>query len=72
MEGGLKVHLDGDYGTQCDSNGLDNKEKVDYDNGMTAFFDGTPDDDNDDGEKLINHQGNSPNSPPPPRRSGRL
>ena len=53
MEGGLKVHLDGDYGTQCDSNGLDNKEKVDYDNGMTAFFDGTPDDDNDDGEKLI-------------------
>lgn len=50
MEGGLKVHLDGDYGTQCDSDGLDNKEKVDYDNGMTAFFDGTPDDDNDDGE----------------------
>ena len=52
LEGGLKVHLDGDYGTQCDSNGLDNKEKVDYDNGMTAFFDGTPDDDNDDGEML--------------------
>ena len=52
MEGGLKVHLDGDYGTQCDSDGLDNKEKVDYDNGMTAFFDGTPDDDNDDGEIL--------------------
>ena len=51
MEGGLKVHLDGDYGTQCDSDGLDNKEMVDYDNGMTAFFDGTPDDDNDDGEK---------------------
>merc|ERR1712119_45297 len=47
-EGSVKVHLDGDYGTQCDSDGLDNKEKVDYDNGLTAFFDGTPDDDNDD------------------------
>ena len=52
MEGGLKVQLVGDYGTQCESEGLDNKEKVDYDNGMTAFFDGTPDDDNDDGEIL--------------------
>ena len=52
MEGGLKVQLVGDYGTQCESDGLDNKEKVDYDNGMTAFFDGTPDDDNDDGERV--------------------
>ena len=48
MEGGLKVHLIGDWGTQCDSAGLDNREKVDYDNGMTSFFDGTPDDDADD------------------------
>lgn len=48
VEGGLKVHLIGDWGTQCDSAGLDNREKVDYDNGMTSFFDGTPDDDADD------------------------
>lgn len=48
VEGGLKVHLEGDWGTQCQSSGLDNREKVDYDAGFTAFFDGTPDDDNDD------------------------
>ena len=47
-EGGVKVFLIGDFGTECRSNGLDNLEKVDYDNGMTAFFDGTPDDDGDD------------------------
>ena len=44
----MKVFLIGDFGTECRSNGLDNLEKVDYDNGMTAFFDGTPDDDGDD------------------------
>ena len=48
VEGGLKVHLEGDWGTQCQSSGLDNREKVDYDAGLIAFFDGTPDDDNDD------------------------
>ena len=47
-EGGLMVNLMGDYGTSCQSKGLDNLEKVDYDNGMTAFFDGYPDDDGDD------------------------
>jgi len=49
-EGGVKVILNGEYGTSCTSNGLDNLELVDYDNGKTAFFDGAPDDDgNDDG-----------------------
>ena len=49
MEGGLSVHLIGDYDAQCMSQGLDNLEKVDYDNGLIAFFDGTPDGDGDDG-----------------------
>ena len=40
QEGGLMVSLTGDYGTSCQSRGLDNLEKVDYDNGMTTFFDG--------------------------------
>jgi len=48
VEGGVQVVLQGDYGTSCHSNGLDNLERVDYDNGKTAFFDGTPDDDDDD------------------------
>ena len=48
MEGGLSVHLLGDYDVQCMSQGLDNLEKVDYDNGLIAFFDGTPDGDGDD------------------------
>merc|ERR1712019_186826 len=47
LEGGLKLHLIGDYNTFCHSLGLDNLEKVDYDNGMSAFFDGQPDDDGD-------------------------
>lgn len=47
-EGGVKIFLQGEWGTECTSNNLDNLEKVDYDNGMTAFFDGTPDDDGDD------------------------
>eukprot|EP00092_Neocalanus_flemingeri_P014933 GFUD01016128.1.p1 GENE.GFUD01016128.1~~GFUD01016128.1.p1 ORF type:complete len:296 (-),score=72.25 GFUD01016128.1:158-931(-) len=47
-EGGLKVMLLGDYGTSCESNGLDNLERVDYDNGKTSFFDGSPADDADD------------------------
>merc|ERR1719323_1895294 len=48
VEGGLRIYLEGDYGTFCQSHNLDNLEKVDYDNGMTAFFDGAPDDDGDD------------------------
>ena len=40
VEGGLSLHLLGDYDTSCQSNGLDNLEKVDYDNGMVTFFDG--------------------------------
>ena len=48
LEGGLQLHLIGDWGTSCHSMGLDNLEKVDYDNGMVAFFDGQPDDDGDD------------------------
>jgi len=47
-EGGLQVLLLGEYGTSCESNGLDNLERVDYDNGKTAFFDGAPADDSDD------------------------
>jgi len=48
-EGGVKVHLIGAYGgTECTSDGLDNIELVDYDNGITAVFDGLPDDDGDD------------------------
>merc|ERR1719415_502002 len=42
------LSLIGEYNTACQSSGLDNLEKVDYDNGMSAFFDGTPDDDGDD------------------------
>jgi len=38
----------GEYGTSCESNGLDNLERVDYDNGKTSFFDGAPADDGDD------------------------
>jgi len=49
VEGGVAVFLIGDFGTECRSNGLDNLEKVDYDDyGMIAFFDGAPDDDGDD------------------------
>ena len=48
VEGGLSLHLLGDYDTSCQSNGLDNLEKVDYDNGMVTFFDGSPEDDGDD------------------------
>merc|ERR1711872_417775 len=48
-EGGLKVSLVGEYGsTSCETKGLDNLERVDYDNGKTSFFDGAPDDDGDD------------------------
>ena len=48
-EGGVKVHLIGAYGgTECTSDGLDNIELVDYDNGITAVFNGLPDDDGDD------------------------
>lgn len=47
-EGGVKVMLLGEYGTSCESNGLDNLERVDYDNGKTSFFDGAPADDGDD------------------------
>ena len=48
-EGGVKVHLIGYLGgTECTSDGLDNIELVDYDNGVTAVFDGLPDDDGDD------------------------
>ena len=47
-EGGLKGTLLGEYGTSCESNGLDNLERVDYDNGKTSFFDGAPADDGDD------------------------
>jgi len=48
VEQGLKVTLLGEYGTSCESSGLDNLEKVDYDNGKTSFFDGAPEDDGDD------------------------
>jgi len=48
IEMGLKVSLQGEYGTSCESNGLDNLEVVDYDNGKTAIFDGEPADDGDD------------------------
>eukprot|EP00091_Calanus_sinicus_P024791 TRINITY_DN9091_c0_g1_i3.p2 TRINITY_DN9091_c0_g1~~TRINITY_DN9091_c0_g1_i3.p2 ORF type:complete len:141 (-),score=35.01 TRINITY_DN9091_c0_g1_i3:41-463(-) len=48
-EEGVKVTLVGKYSTtSCTSNGLDNNELVDYDNGKTAYFDGTPDNDDDD------------------------
>merc|ERR1712058_182519 len=48
-EGGLKVSLVGEYGsTSCETKGLDNLERVDYDNGKTSFFDGAPEDDGDD------------------------
>ena len=48
VEGGVRLQLLGDFGTECVSNGLDNLELVDYDNGHTAAFDGKPDDDGDD------------------------
>jgi len=48
VEGGVQLHLIGLYGTECYSDGLDNLEKVDYDNGFNAFFDGSPDNDGDD------------------------
>ena len=48
VEGGVRVHLIGEYDAQCMSLGLDNLEMVDYDNGLNAFFDGTPDGDGDD------------------------
>ena len=48
-EGGLSLHLVGYLGgSECTSDGLDNIELVDYDNGITAVFDGKPDDDGDD------------------------
>ena len=48
-EGGIRVHLIGSYGgTECTSDGLDNIELVDYDSGVTALFDGLPNDDGDD------------------------
>jgi len=48
VEGGVSLQLDGLYNTHCNSNGLDNGELVDYDNGKTAVFDGTPPDDGSD------------------------
>jgi len=48
VEGGLMVTLLGEYGTSCQSGGLDNLEHVDYDNGKSSFFDGAPEDDGDD------------------------
>jgi len=48
LEIGLQVMLKGEYGTSCESNGLDNLELVDYDAGFVSFFDGQPDDDGDD------------------------
>ena len=48
VEGGLAVHLTGRFGTECSSRGLDNLEKVDYDNNVIAMFDGLPNDDDDD------------------------
>jgi len=48
VEGGVQLHLIGLYSTECYSNGLDNLEKVDYDNGFNSFFDGAPDNDGDD------------------------
>jgi len=48
LELGLQLTLKGEYGTECETSGLDNLEKVDYDNGMTTFFDGKPEDDGDD------------------------
>ena len=48
LELGLQLMLKGEYGTECETNGLDNLERVDYDNGMTSFFDGKPEDDGDD------------------------
>jgi len=48
VEGGLKITLIGEYSTSCESGGLDNLERVDYDNGKTSFFDGAPEDDGDD------------------------
>ena len=47
-EGGLSVLLIGDYGTECQSNGLDNLELRDYAFGNTAVFDGEPELDGDD------------------------
>ena len=40
--------MQGEWGTACTSNNLDNLELVDYDNGKIAFFDGKPDNDGDD------------------------
>jgi len=48
LEGGVRVHFEGAWGTACTSNNLDNLELVDYDNGKVAFFDGKPDNDGDD------------------------
>jgi len=38
VEGGVSLQLDGLYNTHCNSNGLDNGELVDYDNGKTAVL----------------------------------
>jgi len=48
IEGGVQLYLKGGYGTECNSNGLDNNELVDYKNGRLSFFDGKPDDDGSD------------------------
>jgi len=48
VEGGVGLQLIGLYNTNCNSNGLDNLELVDYDNGRKAVFDGTPDNDGSD------------------------
>lgn len=47
-EGGLQVTLE-NRGKSCTSEGLDNLEKIDYGTGLTSFFDGEPDSDNEDG-----------------------
>ena len=50
IEHGLRVTLVGDFDASCMSNGLDNLELVDYTDGTSAVFDGSPDDDgHDDG-----------------------
>jgi hypothetical protein len=47
-EDGLRVVLIGDYGTECQTNALDNVEVRDYTAGNTAVFDGEPELDGDD------------------------
>ena len=41
VEQGLQLNLDGRYGTQCSTNGLDNSDRVDYSANNEAVFNST-------------------------------